>query len=93
MYIHDYHLDLSETITNIDQTIVACHHYASYHSESNFAFPDEFLPERWLGSDPAFEKDKKDVLQPFSLGPRVCLGKQCVPCHYIPSPLYPSNDT
>lgn len=72
--------------TNPNQTAVACHHYASYHSESNFAFPDEFMPERWLGSDPVFENDKKDVLQPFSLGPRVCLGKQCVPYH---SSLYP----
>lgn len=68
--------------TNPDQTAVACHHYASYHSESNFAFPDKFMPERWLGSDPIFADDKKDVLQPFSLGPRVCLGKQCVSSMY-----------
>lgn len=74
------------TCTNPNKTAVACHHYASYHSESNFAFPDKFIPERWLSSDPIFENDKKDVLQPFSLGPRVCLGKQCVPCHF---PLYP----
>ncbi|KAJ5780812.1 hypothetical protein N7457_005972 [Penicillium paradoxum] len=70
-------------------TIVACHHYASYHSESNFTFPDCFMPERWLGSDPAFENDKKDVLQPFSLGPRVCLGKQYALYHF----LSPSNFT
>ncbi|KAJ5766345.1 uncharacterized protein N7511_003961, partial [Penicillium nucicola] len=56
-------------------TIVSCHHYASYHSESNFAFPDRFMPERWLGTNPVFENDQKDVLQPFSLGPRGCLGK------------------
>ncbi|KAJ5153956.1 uncharacterized protein N7500_009395 [Penicillium coprophilum] len=63
-----------------EDTTVACHHYASYHSESNFAFPDRFMPERWLGSDPVFENDKKDVLQPFSLGPRVCLGKHLANC-------------
>ncbi|KAJ5156583.1 hypothetical protein N7492_009386 [Penicillium capsulatum] len=55
--------------------LVACHHYASYRSPSNFAWPDEFIPERWLGNDPRFEHDRRDVLQPFSLGPRNCLGK------------------
>lgn len=69
--------------TNHNQTIVACHHYASYHSESNFALPGKFMPERWLSSDPVFDNDKKDVLQPFSLGPRVCLGKQCVLLHLL----------
>lgn len=59
-----------------EHTIVACHHYASYHSRSNFALPDDFIPERWLATDVRFDADKKDVLQPFSLGPRNCLGKQ-----------------
>ncbi|KAL1969170.1 hypothetical protein VTN77DRAFT_424 [Rasamsonia byssochlamydoides] len=59
-----------------ENTIVACHHYASYHSSSNFALPNEFIPERWLGTDPRFESDRKDVLNPFSLGPRSCLGKK-----------------
>ncbi|KAJ5971210.1 uncharacterized protein N7479_001128 [Penicillium vulpinum] len=63
-----------------ENTTVACHHYASYHSESNFVFPDKFMPERWLGSDPVFNNDKRDVLQPFSLGPRVCLGKHLANC-------------
>ncbi|CAG8400839.1 unnamed protein product [Penicillium salamii] len=62
-----------------ERTVVACHHYASYHSESNFRYPDQFIPERWLG-DPAFENDRKDVLQPFSLGPRACLGKDLANC-------------
>jgi len=68
-------------------TTVACHHYASYHSASNFTQPDDFIPERWLGEkrvgevrasgerDPRFANDNRDVLQPFSLGPRGCLGK------------------
>ncbi|OQE23218.1 hypothetical protein PENSTE_c009G01792 [Penicillium steckii] len=55
-------------------TKVAMHHYASYHSHSNFALPNEFIPERWL-NDARFESDRKDVLQPFSYGPRGCLGK------------------
>ncbi|KAJ5114520.1 hypothetical protein NUU61_000279 [Penicillium alfredii] len=61
-------------------TIVACHHYASYHSPANFTFPHDFLPERWLGFDTRFDRDKKDVLQPFSLGPRNCLGKTLAYC-------------
>jgi cytochrome P450 len=78
MYVHGFSSNNRNLRTNPDQTTVSCHHYASYHSESNFAFPDKFMPERWLGSDPVFERDNKDVLQPFSLGPRGCLGKQCV---------------
>ncbi|KAJ5719828.1 hypothetical protein N7493_006706 [Penicillium malachiteum] len=61
-------------------TTVACHHYASYHSASNFTFPHDFLPERWLGQDARFSADKRDVLQPFSLGPRNCLGKNLAYC-------------
>ncbi|KAJ5765369.1 hypothetical protein N7520_004928 [Penicillium odoratum] len=61
-------------------TTVACHHYASYHSASNFAFPHDFLPERWLGQDARFDQDRRDVLQPFSLGPRNCLGKNLAYC-------------
>ncbi|KAJ5974338.1 hypothetical protein N7481_011548 [Penicillium waksmanii] len=56
-------------------TKVAFHHYASYRSASNFALPDEFIPDRWLGTDARFNGDSKDVLQPFSYGPRGCLGK------------------
>ncbi|KAJ5936168.1 hypothetical protein N7454_005466 [Penicillium verhagenii] len=61
-------------------TTVACHHYASYHSASNFTFPHDFLPERWLDESGRFAEDKKDVLQPFSLGPRNCLGKNLAYC-------------
>lgn len=51
------------------------HHYASYHSSSNFALPNDFIPEQCLG-DTRFAGDSKDVLQPFSYGPRGCLGKK-----------------
>jgi hypothetical protein len=46
------------------------------YSSFNFTLPDSFIPERWLNIDPRFASDKKDVLQPFSLGPRNCLGKK-----------------
>ncbi|PQE08037.1 Cytochrome P450 protein [Rutstroemia sp. NJR-2017a BBW] len=47
---------------------------SSYHSESNFSFPDEYILERWL-HDPRFGFDKQNVLQPFSLEPRNCIGQ------------------
>lgn len=58
-------------------TSVACHHYAAYRSSRNFVKAEEFCPERWLdeADNGEFRDDRKDVLQPFSLGPRGCLGK------------------
>lgn len=60
---------VSENVT------VSTHQYASYHSTSNFARPEEFLPARWLKKDSEFSNDNGDALQPFSLGPRNCVGK------------------
>lgn len=38
--------------------------------------PFEFHPERFLeGENAAFEADQRDVLQPFSFGPRNCIGR------------------
>ncbi|RAQ59864.1 hypothetical protein AFCA_011456 [Aspergillus flavus] len=48
--------------------------YAAFRASSNFTYPDRFAPERWLG-DPMYSKDKKGALQPFSFGPRNCLGR------------------
>ncbi|KAI5926239.1 cytochrome P450 [Camillea tinctor] len=39
-----------------------------------FYLPDSFIPERWLDEE-RFANDKKDMLQPFSYGPRNCIGK------------------
>ncbi|GME64425.1 Cytochrome p450 [Neofusicoccum parvum] len=52
--------------------------YTAYHSPANFKDPLSFVPERWIADDPAaaeFEGDRKAVLQPFSYGPRNCIGK------------------
>jgi cytochrome P450 len=55
-------------------TRLSVHHYATSRSLSNFANPDTFAPERWLG-DPAYEADRLEAVQPFAYGPRNCLGK------------------
>jgi cytochrome P450 len=57
---------------------VGVHHYSTYHHPDNFHRPNDFLPERWLEGTrdaPPFASDNKDCMQPFSFGPRNCLGK------------------
>ncbi|KAB2573753.1 Cytochrome P450 monooxygenase rdc4 [Lasiodiplodia theobromae] len=56
-------------------TTVFVSQYSAYHSPLNFRDPDSLIPERWLDGT-GFEKDSKEVLQPFSFGPRNCLGKK-----------------
>ena len=53
---------------------------AAYSSPTNFNHPAHFIPERWLPhthSDyPKFAKpDQKDIFEPFSVGPKNCIGK------------------
>ena len=55
-------------------TRVSVHHYATYHSSSNFEAPNRFAPERWLG-DTVYSTDRRESVQPFSFGPRNCLGQ------------------
>ncbi|RHZ70708.1 hypothetical protein CDV55_104320 [Aspergillus turcosus] len=47
--------------------------WATYHNPDNFKRPNEFIPERWISDE--FASDNKAALQPFSFGPRNCLGK------------------
>ncbi|KAM0123417.1 hypothetical protein ACHAO1_011300 [Botrytis cinerea] len=61
-------------------TIVSVHQLAAYYSSLNFHKPECYIPERWLPeakSDPLspFFNDNRDVLQPFSVGPRNCIGR------------------
>ncbi|KAF2768179.1 cytochrome P450 [Teratosphaeria nubilosa] len=54
-------------------------HLAVYRNAENFRHPYTFFPERWLPREypeaRPFVNDRKGALQPFSFGPRSCLGK------------------
>ncbi|KAH6694935.1 cytochrome P450 ClCP1 [Leptodontidium sp. MPI-SDFR-AT-0119] len=61
-------------------TCVGVHALAASHSPSNFHLPTSFIPERWfleVVNDPTspFHNDRRGASQPFSFGPRNCLGK------------------
>ncbi|RJE25501.1 Cytochrome p450 [Aspergillus sclerotialis] len=58
-------------------TSVAISLWSTLHSSTHFTDADSFLPERWLANDPTskFALDNKDAFQPFSYGPRNCLGQ------------------
>lgn len=53
---------------------VGVHAYATNTSPALFKDPCEFHPERWLG-DPEYAGDELDAVEPFSIGPRNCLGR------------------
>jgi cytochrome P450 len=59
-------------------TTVGVNHYSCSRHPKNFYRHDDFLPERWLPEtrDAApFDQDNRACTQPFSFGPRNCLGK------------------
>ncbi|KAH8882081.1 cytochrome P450 [Thozetella sp. PMI_491] len=45
-----------------------------FHSPKLFKDPESFVPERRLG-DARFDNDQREAFQPFSVGPRNCIGK------------------
>lgn len=56
-------------------TSVCAAQYAMNHCSRNFSDPFSFKPERFLEPE-KFPDDDFDVLQPFSNGPRNCIGKK-----------------
>ncbi|KAI4284439.1 MAG: hypothetical protein L6R38_001398 [Xanthoria sp. 2 TBL-2021] len=56
---------------------VGVHQWSTNRSSANFANPDTFDPERWMADPPSkYRNDNKAAMQPFSLGPRGCIGKR-----------------
>jgi cytochrome P450 len=55
-------------------TSVSINHWSAYHASFNFTRPYDFIPERWLGGK-EWESDKRKIVQPFSVGPRNCIGR------------------
>ncbi|CAK3813169.1 cytochrome P450 [Lecanosticta acicola] len=55
-------------------TVVHINHYAINTSPRNFRDPLAFIPERWLG-DSKYKDDQREAMQPFSVGPRNCPGR------------------
>lgn len=53
-------------------TTVSCENYTIARDPRYWEHPDEFKPERWIGE--GFPGDEKKAFQPFSTGPRACLG-------------------
>lgn len=59
---------------------VGVHQLSTHYSPQNFHEPGSFVPERWLPSavddhNSPFHNDNRDARQPFSVGPRNCIGK------------------
>jgi cytochrome P450 len=51
--------------------------FSTQRSAANFHDPHAFHPERWLSdANACFSNDNKAAFQPFSLGPRSCLGQE-----------------
>ncbi|KAF4466375.1 cytochrome P450 [Fusarium albosuccineum] len=55
-------------------TILGVWQWPIFHNPKFFRDAESFVPERWLG-DPAYQNDQRAAVQPFSVGPRNCIGK------------------
>ena len=66
--------------------------YAVFRSPYNFKDPEIYLPERWLDDEGPYKNDRREALQPFSFGPRNCIGRKYVNMSFIaPSSILSSH--
>ncbi|KAF3763603.1 cytochrome P450 [Cryphonectria parasitica EP155] len=57
-------------------THVGVWQWAANHYSANWAKPFEYHPERWIdGQNAEFAADQREAMQPFSYGPRNCIGR------------------
>ncbi|KAK8065043.1 cytochrome P450 [Apiospora hydei] len=57
-------------------TTLLVHHTSVSRSPAAWTDPDCYVPERWLGgAESEYRDDRRDWHQPFSYGPRNCLGQ------------------
>ncbi|KAI4598580.1 hypothetical protein KJ359_002993 [Pestalotiopsis sp. 9143b] len=56
--------------------MVGINQYAIFRSPLNFRDADAFIPERSMERDGKWAADRRDALQPFSFGPRNCIGRK-----------------
>ena len=66
--------------STILQTNVSIHQASASRSSRNFHLPHSYVPERFLpsatdDSTSPFYNDNRAVMQPFSVGPRNCIGR------------------
>lgn len=58
-----------------ENTVVSVAQWPMNHSARNFSEPFSFKPERFLEPE-SFPGDILEAVQPFSMGPRDCIGKK-----------------
>lgn len=57
--------------------MVGINQYSMFRSPLNFSRPEEFIPERFLlAGEEEWSREKREALQPFSHGPRNCVGRK-----------------
>lgn len=66
-------------------TGVSVSQWPAHYSEQNFKDAKSFIPERWMGLE-EYKDDKRSGMQPFSFGPRNCIGKVGYDLHVLVSP-------
>jgi cytochrome P450 len=65
--------DCEHELVTVKQTEIYTSAWTITHDGKYFHMPEAFIPERWLDPD---TKDVKEASQPFSLGPRMCIGRK-----------------